>query len=201
MILTRSTLEVRWFESGALPTEVQGWFCSDCPGELVGLPEEREDKYLKVPNCQTFSLKQRQNNLELKFLQAKLGIARFGKSDNTERESEFWQGQLERWCKFSCKDSVSIAKAFTELSPKKLWINVKKIRWQKQYRAIFYEITQLEINNSIWWSIAFEMAQQKASEINHFKNVVGQAIQNCPLSELTAENSYAYPNWLARQFP
>lgn len=188
MALNYSTLEVRWFESGTLPIEVKSWFCNDCPGEIVGLLEEREDIYLKVLKWQTFSLKQRKNNLELKFRREELGIRQYG----------FWQSKLEKWHKLSCKGLALFNKAVAKVEQENLWIKVQKRRWQRQYQGVSYELTQLEISNSIWWSIAFEMVQQKASEINHFENVVTQVSQNYPGFWLSADKSYAYPTWLVR---
>lgn len=188
MPLNYSTLEVRWFESGRLPVEVKSWFCNDCPGEIVGLPEEREDIYLRISNWQNFSLKQRKNNLELKFRREELGIRQFG----------FWQGKLEKWHKLGCKGLALLNKAFAKVGPENLWIKVQKRRWQRQYQGVSSELTQLEISNNIWRSIAFEMVQQEARETNHFENVVSHVSQNYPGSRLSADKSYAYPTWLVR---
>jgi hypothetical protein len=54
-----STLELRWFSHGTLPTEVKHWFSTDCPGKLLGSPEEREDLYLYIPECDELNIKLR----------------------------------------------------------------------------------------------------------------------------------------------
>jgi hypothetical protein len=81
MALIYPTLEVRWFESGTLPQEVKTWFCNDCPGELLGLPEEREDLYLRVPKCEALGFKIRQNNLELKLRRAEFNTVQLRLKD------------------------------------------------------------------------------------------------------------------------
>lgn len=200
MALIYPTLEVRWFESGTLPIQVKNWFCEACPGEWLSLSEERQDLYLRLPRWEAVSFKIRQGNLELKLRQAELGIRQFSEVNKTAQKTDFWAGKLEKWRKFSLRGSVWLNAALTGVRKEKLWVAVKKVRWQRRYQGILYELTQLEISDRACWSIAFEMPQQEARETNHFENVVSRVSQNYPGSLLTANKSYAYPSLLLRQF-
>lgn len=199
MALTRPTLEVRWFESGTLPAEVKSWFCEDCPGELLRASEERKDLYLRIPKCEALSFKLRQENLELKLRRAELGIRQFGEINETAKKTFVWEGKIEKWQKFSLKSPAWLDNAFTGIK-KENWIAVKKVRSQRQYRGVLYELTQLESCDRAWWSIAFEMAEQEAMDRDRFENAVSRVSQNYPGSLLSADKSYAYPSWLLRQF-
>jgi hypothetical protein len=195
------TLEVRWFESGTLPVRVKDWFSEDCPGELLKASEARQDIYLRIPRSEALSFKLRQSNLELKLRRAELGIRQFSEVARTAQKAVFWAGKVERWCKFSLNGSAWLNNALTGVRKEKFWVAVKKVRWQRQDQGIFYELTQLEISDRAWWSIAFEMPEQEASQIKHFENLVSRVTQNYPGSLLSADKSYAYPSWLLRQFP
>lgn len=195
------TLEVRWFEPGMLPVRVKDWFDKDCPGELLRLSEARQDLYLRIPRCEALSFKLRQGNLELKSRRAELGIRQFGEVARTAQKAVFWTGKVEKWNKFSLNGSAWLNNALTGVRKEKFWVAVQKMRWQRQDQGIFYELTQLEISDRAWWSIAFEMAEQEASQLNHLENLVSQVTQNYPGSLLSADKSYAYPSWLLRQFP
>ncbi|MCA1995017.1 MAG: hypothetical protein LDL41_23650, partial [Coleofasciculus sp. S288] len=69
-----TTLELRWFYHGTPPVEVEYWFSTDCPGELLRPPEEREDLYLYTPQCDYLNIKLRQGSLEVKWRKAELAV-------------------------------------------------------------------------------------------------------------------------------
>ena len=155
-MLTTSTLEIRWFEYGSIPVSVKEWFSNNCPGRLLGeLPEIREDLYLLLPECETLSLKLRQGNLELKLRQANLGIKSFGAVGNQVG----WKGQAEKWLKWRYeKEEIAPLRIMNqEVEDLKSWLKVKKRRSQRLYRGSCCELTQLEVNNHLWWSIAFRV--------------------------------------------
>lgn len=175
------TIELRWFTPGTSPPEVKNWFENDCPGELKGL-EERSDRYLYVP-CDYLNLKLRQDNLEVKWRQAELGIVRF----------TTWEGNVEKWVKWTCEDTtinnILPANALQE-NP---WIVVQKTRQQRQYESCNLELTDLDIDNSKWWSLALEMSEESSER---FKSIVQKVSKTYP-GELLLQNSYAYPYWFS----
>jgi hypothetical protein len=130
-----------------------------------------------------------------------LGIRQFDRRKENAKKAAFWEGKLEKWLKFTSKSLALLSNAIAGIRREKLWVAVKKVRWQRQYQGISYELTQLEIRDRAWWSLAFEMAEREAAQITHFENVVSRVTQNYPGSLLSADKSYAYPRWLLRQFP
>ena len=175
-MLNLTTLEVRWFSSGEAPLEVKKWFENGL-GEL-SQPETREDRYLKLPR-DYLNLKLRQGNLELKWRQQELGCQTWG--DRLE-------GKVERWQKWTCP------KILAKLIPQAEWITVQKRRSQRHHENVSYELTQLTVQESAWWSLAFEA---QGSDFSRFTGVVSQVCQTYLGPKLLAEQSYAYPHWLA----
>ncbi|HEY9726099.1 MAG TPA: hypothetical protein V6D50_06585 [Chroococcales cyanobacterium] len=184
-----TTLEVRWFARGQPPTEVEHWFNADCPGELMRTPEEREDLYLYTPRCDYLNIKLRQGSLDVKWRKAQLGVRQFSKC---------WEGQVEQWLKWTCKDPDSQTMMPAEVMGKGPWISVKKVRLQRQYQAVSYELTQLNVMDDDWWSMGFEAAIEQGEQFESFERVVTQVSQTYRGPELSTEHSYAYPAWLCR---
>ncbi|MGK7876589.1 MAG: hypothetical protein AB4426_25835 [Xenococcaceae cyanobacterium] len=194
MILT--TLEVRWFEYGMPPVEVEHWFRSDCPGETLGLPEERSDLYLYLPELEALNIKLRQGNLELKWRKAELGTRQFGEASRAALRTGSWEGKIEKWLKWIDEDSVQQSIISSEMVKEKPWVAVKKLRRKRLYQGIRCELTQLGISNHSWWSIAFEMTQEDAQGLDSFENVVSWVSETYRGPKLSAAHSYAYPRWL-----
>ena len=183
-----TTLELRWFSHGTPSLEVEQWFSANCPGELLGLPEEREDLYLCTPECEYLNIKLRQGSLEVKWRKSELGILRFGNC---------WEGKVEQWQKWICEDPTAQSIIPAEVVGKGPWVGVKKKRSQRRYQGISYELTQLSVKNDDWWSIAFEMAGEDAKQISKFEGVVNQVSKTYRGLELTVSDSHAYPHWLS----
>lgn len=184
-----TTLELRWFVHGTPPTEVERWFNLDCPGERLGPPEEREDLYLYISECDYLNIKLRQGKLEVKWRKSELDIQKFGNS---------WEGKVEKWLKWICEDSEQQSMMPANVAGEKTWVRVKKVRCQRQYQGITFELTQLNIRNDAWWSIAFEVATQESNRSNHVENIVGQVSETYRGPELKYNDSFAYPTWLSR---
>lgn len=182
------TLELRWFSHGTPPAAVEHWFSADCPGELQGLPEEREDLYLHTPECDYLNIKLRQGSLEVKWRKAELGIRRF---------DPHWEGKVEHWLKWSCKDPTQQSIMPADVIGKGPWLGVKKKRSQRFYQGISCELTQLSFRNDVWWSAAFELAAEDANQINRFESVISQVSKTYRGPELLAKHSHAYPRWLS----
>ncbi|MBE9127532.1 MULTISPECIES: hypothetical protein [unclassified Coleofasciculus] len=182
-----TTLELRWFYRGTSPTEVEQWFSTDCPGELLGVPEEREDVYLYVPDCSYLNIKVRQGSLEVKWRKKELGIRQFSNS---------WEGNVETWLKWLCDDPAQESFIPKTSIEKKPWVRVKKVRSQRHYEGITCELTQLYINTDTWWTVAFEGDVEEVSP-DSFDRVVSEMGKTYRGLELLADQSYAYPNWIS----
>src|SRR3712207_2818961 len=183
-----TTLEVRWFSHSTPPVEVEHWFNADCPGKLLGTPEEREDLYLYTPGCDYLNLKVRQGSLEVKWRKSQLSIRQFSKC---------WEGKVEKWLKWTCKDPDSQSIIPSEAIGKGPWMSVKKVRRQRLYQDVSYELTQLSVRNDNWWSIAFEAAIEDSDQLDSFESVVSRVSQTYRGPQLSTDNSYAYPTWLS----
>jgi len=182
------TLELRWFNRGNLPKQVNDWFTTDCPGETLGSPETREDTYLYIPDCPYLNIKFRQGSLEVKWRKAELGIRQF---------SRHWEGGIEQWIKWSCQDSTSESLMPQGGLTQGSWVSVNKARSQRFYQEITYELTQLTVNNENWWTIAFEalvdVDTMNLEEFEQGVREIGQTYQGLPLKNY---QSCAYPSWL-----
>lgn len=183
-----TTLELRWFNRGMLPAEVEHWFQTDSPGNRLGSPEQREDWYLYTPNCDYLNIKLRQGNLEVKWRKAQLGILQL---------SADWQGNAETWLKWSCQDPTEQSLVPVDIVGQQPWIPVQKVRSQRLYEDITFELTQLTVKNDHWWSIAFEVGTPEVNQLDQFESIVSQVAKTYRGSELLADNSYAYPHWLS----
>lgn len=193
-----TTLELRWFVRGTPTNEVEHWFNVDCPGELLGSPEEREDLYLYVPECDYLNIKLRQGSLEVKWRKAELGILQCG---------ECWEGKAEKWLKWICNDPDQQSMMPANVAKERAWVAVKKMRSQRHYQGMTYELTQLSVKNDNWWSIALEMvipaanrsdSHNTAQAKHRFEAIVNQVSQTYREPKLECDRSFAYPTWLAR---
>lgn len=182
-----TTIEMRWFYPGTIPTEVKGWFQQDCPGEQLGSVEAREDVYLYLPECDYLGIKLRQGKLEIKWRKAKLGILHIG---------EGWKGQAEKWAKWACEDPMQETFVPADVVNKGPWVNVKKVRSQRSYQSCHVEITQLNLKGDVWWSLGLEALTEHVTPIDNFQVVASQVLKAYPNLQLQASDSYAYPSWL-----
>lgn len=198
-----TTLEVRWFFQGTLPSEVQRWFERECPGNPLADKEIRTDRYAVVKDTSWFkdlasdvdregvNLKLRQGNLELK-LRQQSSIYRFQPLD----QSSIFDGRVEQWCKLSPEELPESVP--DSLSHSASWISVKKEREQKIERGVEIELTSLDLGGESWWTIAFEMplTNPKEPQESCFIEVVERACQSYQDPELSAANSSGYSRWL-----
>lgn len=195
-----TTLELRWFCHGTPPIEVEHWFSADCPGEPLGSAEEREDFYLYTPECDYLNIKLRHGTLEVKWRKAELGSVGIGKASSTSQNSLLWEGKVERWLKWICQDPDQESIIPADVVGKGPWVGVKKKRSQRQYQGVAFELTQLSVGNDAWWSMAFEMPDKGANQIDSFKSVVNRVSETYRGPNLLADKSYAYPSWLLKVF-
>ncbi|KST65408.1 hypothetical protein [Mastigocoleus testarum] len=206
----QKTLELRWFVKGIPPTVVRHWFEVECPGELFPQVEVREDLYfhghvknfqkfrllnLDLRRDEEFNLKSRQGNLELKLQQQELGTRDFSNIDG----KTIWKGNIEQWCKWVIDNLESeFYLNSIKIIPKNYWIPVHKERQQRQIQDVKSELTLIRVENSLWWSIAFEMIQDEKSrqKDSYFYRAINLASQTYCGPELSTHNSYGYSRWL-----
>jgi hypothetical protein len=182
------TLEIRWFEYGTIPIAVKRWFDEFCPGESLEWKSQREDLYLYLPKYEALNFKLRQGNLELKWRRAELGTQQF----KAVESAISWDGKIEQWLKLSLKNLFP-----SRLINVKSWVAVNKVRSQRSYLGANCELTQLNVNNEFWWTIALEMPKRTADDINQFHRLIERVNQTYQGPELSLLKSYAYPQWLA----
>ncbi len=199
------TAELRWFERGTLPEEIEHWFGQDCLGGQRSPAEEREDVYLYTPGCEYLGIKLRQGKLEIKWRKAELGVVRFG--DRVE-------GKAEKWVKWTCEDPTDEMFKPAGVVGKGSWVSVKKVRSQRQYQVLpgesitpvpvnesinqgcTVELTQLDINGNAWWSLAFEAEGEDNCLMDTLQAVATWVFKSYRNPKLQVQDSYSYPSWL-----
>lgn len=199
------TAEMRWFYRGNLPQEISHWFQQDELGEHLAPPEEREDVYLYLAECDYLGIKLRQGRLEIKWRKAELGVVSFG--DRVE-------GKAEKWGKWLCEDPTKESFQPAGVAGKKEWVGVKKVRPVRQYQVLpeasitavpvnesidqgcTVELTELSINGNVWWSLAFEAFGEDDCLMHNLEAVASFVFKTYRGPKLQAGNSYAYPSWL-----
>ncbi len=183
-----TSIELRWFYRGTLPPEIQDWFDSQALLEPPEAPEQREDFYLLLPECETLGIKLRQERLEIKWRKAELGVLRFG--DNAE-------GKAEKWVKWICEDNTVESLVKVDVESKANWVGVLKVRSLRKYPNCNVEITRLTIEGNSWWSFAFEAYGEEANLMDNLQSAANIVFQTYSGSNFQLQDSYAYPKWLA----
>lgn len=200
----RASLEMRWFCSGTVPKSIGQWFGSDSLGGYLSPPEEREDVYLLVPNCDYLGVKLRGKTLEVKWRQAELGTMHFGNR---------WEGKAEKWLKWVCADTMAPVSA--DIIATGQWVGVKKKRSLRLYQVsapgvlmsvpveapipqgCTVEVTQLNIKGSAWWTLGFEAFGSESLLTENLQTVATWASKSYQGQKLKVDDSAGYPNWLA----
>ncbi len=194
------TIEVRWFYPGVIPVDLLTWW--NTLGEPV-VTDNRTDVYLQSSSPDV-GVKLRQGNLEVKYRQARLG---------TIEINGFGSSHVEEWLKWICiDDSSSLTPA--QIADRSGWINVAKSRSQRLYQVEFgdkiqlrsiakpqagaaaIEITQLQVEQQIWWTIACEYLGDKLDLDRQFLPLVNALLSACPIADSDRSISGGYPQWL-----
>ncbi len=182
------------------------WF--DTLGEPLANADNRTDVYLQS-SSPDLGVKLRQGNLEVKYRQAILG---------TISIEGFRTSQVEQWTKWICVDDSS-GLTPENIADKPGWLKVAKTRYQRLYQVQFsdllvapldvqlipiskpqdgaaaIEITQLQVEEQNWWTIACEYLGDKIDLDLQFLPVVKSLLSRCPLPVSTPSISCGYPQW------
>ena len=203
-----TTAEIRWFQPGELPMAVLHWFQQDRLGRQLEPAAAREDVYLCLDRTNTqLGIKLRQGRLEIKWRQAELGFWQFGNQV---------EGKAEIWGKWLCEDPNSKYFQPAAVVAKNSWVSVHKVRSQRLYQVVpgasaiavpsttqlaqgcSLEITQLNIRENAWWSLAFEAVGDEHLLKDHLQSVASWVFGTSSNDlKLLAQDSYAYPSWLS----
>ena len=209
-------LEVRWFSKNIGYYEsVYKWFTSD---DQIFEKEIRKDQYLFLPNSEDIGIKLRswKDNSHTKL--PKLEIKwRKKKNTNLDILNNRISGTLEEWVKWSWilthhPESTDYLIDFFSTVPNGPGIEVKKYRTIKKYNYIDLsksierintnsgeeglqcEVTKINCNNKIEWSIGFEEICIKSNELK-FLDAVKKLLKDFQII-LKNVDSYGYPKWL-----
>lgn len=198
----QTSTELRWFIKGRLPEGIAQWFGGDSLGGYLSPPEEREDLYLLIPDCDYLGVKMRRKGLEVKWRQTELGGLRLSNS---------WEGKVEKWLKWVCPDMMAPVPA--DLIASGQWVCVKKKRFQRLYQVedggltpvpveapipqgCSLEIVQLSIDSNPWWSLAFEAFGPEHCLQQNLQVVAAWASKSYRGQKLKSDPSYPYPHLL-----
>ncbi len=193
--------EVRWFDAGAIPTEVQAWFCG---GQTLA-PEIRTDRYLRFEGCETVGVKIRQGNFEIKALRGATESVRYADSVT---------GRADCWVKWSYSQPPVEAWVQALLADSRGWVEIGKRRLLRKFsldkgaveevaaterpqEGCNFELTEISSSGALWWSLAFEAFGDPARVWENLRlTAVGLFAQSPPPLLLDTTRSCAYPVFL-----
>jgi hypothetical protein len=205
------TMEIRWFFEGAPPGPLLTWFAEGLHGEPSHLKswDERNDYYLRFPDCDHAGVKLREGRFEVKSLYGTVEATRF-----TARV----EGKLETWIKLTTRAELDAADRPQEQHVPLEWICVRKQRAQRKYavpaegdvrsvlvdipieRGATVELSELEVLHTPWWTFGFEAFGDQSSDDNlraDLRRVAMTVLESYPGPNLTVDKSRGYPGWLA----
>jgi hypothetical protein len=199
-----STVEVRWFYPGTLPSEVLAWF-QQGPHE-PDRPPCRVDYYLRLRSIDSLGIKLREGRIELKQRYGQQRIVRF---------HNHVAGLAERWRKWSLALAESEGSFPGILTPALSWIAVRKVRELRKYLVVgpgqiitvpalefpeqgcTVELTSIQADAAFWWTLGFEAFGDEASLRDHLLLTAEQVFaQGRAPRPLRPGASYGYPRWL-----
>jgi hypothetical protein len=198
-----ATMEVRWFYSGTLPTDVLAWFLQRERRPVD--PPSRVDHYLPVAEGDSLGIKLREGRLELKQRHRRLGVVRLHRRA---------VGIVEHWRKWSFP-LAGINDGLTSVAhPASGWIGVYKRRRLQRFQVLEegnlvatssqhypdqgcdLELTEVRAVGATWWTVAFEAFGREDSLQESLGLVADSILSITDPPLLAAEDSYGYPRWL-----
>ena len=197
-----NSLELRWFFKGTIPKD----FVKFCNLSFKCKVEYRADYYLELRNCNYLGVKLRDKRLEIKW--------RKNNNDMIRLLNQKISGNVESWVRWEWSDESSYKDIikFMNINDYSPYIKIDKKRFQKKFiikntilegidsdQRIFdcaMEITELKINNQLWWSIGFDIFNGKDKSLFEIM-IKDHFVKDLPLN-LNVENSYGYPEWISK---
>ena len=207
-----SSGEVRWFFRGKSSGDVHRWFEV---GDNGRREPERTDEYLRLPDCETASVKLRDGKFEIK--------AQTSSPERVEYTDDV-QGSRGTWVKWSSSagDVDRFRSQFVREQDD--WLLVTKRRFLRLYslegdepaevpvgdswlsRGCQVELTDIGVRLAgddsklleTWWGLSFEAFGQREMLLQSLDLVVPAFFGEAPPVALDYESSLSYPAWLNR---
>jgi len=199
-MFTVTTAEIRWFVKGDIPKTVHSWF-----KKHTGIYEEqpeRTDVYLDIKDSGNLGIKFREGRFEVKQLINELDILTL--PPQVTGKAELWK----KWSFNSAESELPHADI-----KKGEWIEVTKTRQlqklifdqkgnihggfdQFQSDGCNVELTKVEINQSVWWTLGLETYGKGDNLNNNLQSAFEFVFSNFKLSLFRQESSYGYPAWI-----
>jgi hypothetical protein len=213
-----TSIETRWFFEGGTGRYpgLRRWFETSRPFPRdagVAAPEWRgraggePDVYLLMPNCTDMGVKWREGTLQIKGRVEDLGARRFDARH---------EGRVQRWIKWTYSDVPAAYRALFADSERYglAAAAVHKTRALRMIsldaaeprevgpdpvldRGVGFEMTELQLDDKRYCSVAFEAFPDDAVTAAGFDTVVAGFLRLLD-DPLHLEASMAYPDWLAR---
>ena len=205
------TNEVRWFFAGAMPFIITDWFLGLLPGDSMDSPAiAREDLYLIAAGRDDAGLKFRRDRIQLKLR---------GKTRPLSAQQGRVAGRAGAWIRYSWtydKQAGDLAAAFLLQCGEGLRIAVAKRRRQLRYdlgpqgraRALLpgeslatpllIEITEVDFADFSGWSLGLDAVGPGPAAADRLGAAVEAVLGDFPLLPLKRQNSFSYPEFLAR---
>ncbi len=204
VLIMLNSIELRWFFNGAIPKNVAKF----CILSFKCKIEYRTDYYLQLKNCNYLGIKLRDKRLEIKW--------RKNNNDIIKLLNQHISGNIESWVRWEWTDGTSyndIIK-FVDMHIDSPYIKVDKKRSQKKFNVkntmleeihfdqcnfdCAMEVTELKINNQLWWSVGFDIF--KGEDKTLFEVMIKDHFMQNLSVKLDVENSYSYPEWISKNF-
>jgi len=201
------TVEVRWFNRGQTPPEVEAWFHQG-EGSVDRRPR-RVDHYLHIHQPGTLSVKFREGRIEVK--------QRFLRRDAIRLHPRV-TGVVEHWRKWSFELADAPQARATIARPAGSWIPVRKDRRLLTYRltrdrrvvpatapvahrdardqGCMMELTAVVAGEQDWWTLAFEAFGDESGLEDVLLDVAGAVLRAREPPVLNAAESRGYADWL-----
>lgn len=199
-----TTYEVRWFNSGNIPENIESWFKHSCLLSPTKLAEKRKDVYLYTPGCDYLGIKLRQGGLEIKWRYPQKNTLHFG---------SLVEGNIEKWKKWRCSDSSQESFSLQQIGDNPVWVKVGKVRYSQLYQVIkkkpqavssdmdvdngcSFELTNVEVNGNKWWTIGLEAFGEDSNLKDNLQATADFIFGSYDIFPLQADDSYGYPSLL-----
>lgn len=193
---------MRWFTEGSLPAGIVDWFEGHEPDPEI--QPRRVDYYFRVVGVDSIGIKLREGKIELKQRQRQLGVIRL---------HERVHGILEEWSKWSFGLAESAIGTLVVDLPSSGWIRAEKERAVRRYglsdsgihaasRGYYpvpgcaWELTEVDIAGSSWWSLGFEAFGSKDGLQDLLFRVALRTLLETEPPTFAADNSFGYPELL-----
>ena len=196
--------EARWFFRIPVNIELLKWFSPE--REPFSEPE-RQDDYLPLANCESVSVKIRQEKLEIKAQTCAAKLLRINGLS----------GKTDEWIKWTFADEQMklLADAMRQSEP---WIPVRKLRYLRKFSGDTGKLVEVAVDEKPWpiigcnfeltaisgertgsWtSLAFEAFGPPLQTVRTLNEALNMILNNVrPPLVLDTLSSYGYPTWIA----